>query len=743
LAAHVSSTPRAFIATARSGKGWHGLCEEPELRAALERTFEDHEVWINCPDASMAVDRSLDCLVVGSGFVANWPVNSKAGKRIAYLVVLDQVARGPLSQDQVKAVEDVVAQIADTLSRDCLQRELAGVGERAARAEMMLRLVVDARSCEEALTRMLSTLCEYHDVTVGRIWRLAPDETLHEVSRFVDSRQSAEIYAGLELKQPARVGNSHIAASIHANQPQALHYSGLADTGQYVRLSMAIAAGLRCQISYPIWVQEQRFGVTMVFARDRDDLEEIIADIASLENTIRPILFRKVTEERIWFMAHHDELTQLANRAVFKERLAEEVAAAAARSDGHGLAVLYLDLDGFKLVNDMRGHAGGDKLLAAVAGRLRANIRELDVLARIGGDEFAIIHPSSGQPYAAMQFARRLLKAFAAPFDIEGQPTVVGLSLGIALYPLDGTTPDELERHADAALYAAKQGGRNTLRLFSPKLAVLQQERQLVERDLKDAVERQEFTLDYQPIMQLDDYGGPGTEAGMAVHGLEALLRWTHAIQGPVPPERFIPVAEATGLIVPLGRWVLEAACRAAASWKKPLSVSVNLSPLQFRQAGLARSIESMLTRTGLAPARLDLEVTEGLLLDESGRVMRTMGELQEMGVRMTLDDFGTAHASLSYLRRFPFDQIKIDRSFINGIGRDDATTAIVEAILSLSARLGLEVVAEGVETEEELSRLRAMGCGYVQGFLTGRPVPEAKAAELASGRLESRGISG
>jgi diguanylate cyclase (GGDEF)-like protein len=564
---------------------------------------------------------------------------------------------------------------------------------------------------------------------------LAPDETLHEVSRFIDGRRRAELYYGLELKEPARVGNSHIATSIQENRPQVLRYSTVTNEARYARLALAIASGLRCQISYPIWVQGQRFGVTMVFTTERDDLEEIIADIASLEHTIRPVLFRKVTEERIWFMAHHDALTQVANRVVFNERLAEAVAGA--HGSAEGLAVLYLDLDGFKLVNDTRGHDGGDKLLAAVAARLRANVRERDVLARIGGDEFAIIYPAPGQPNGAVEFARRLLAAFEVPFDIDGQAIVASLSIGIALFPLDGTTPDVLQRHADTALYAAKQGGRNTYCLFAPKLAVRQHERQLIERDLKEAIGREEFTLNFQPIVAVEGSGAGGSP----VRGLEALLRWTHPTQGPVSPGVFIPVAESSGLILPLGRWVLEAACRAAASWAWPLSVSVNLSPLQFRQNGLARQIEGVLAQTGLAAARLDLEVTEGLLLDESGRVMRTMQELREMGVRMTLDDFGTAYASLSYLRRFPFDRIKIDRSFVQGIGHDHATTAIVEAILSLSARLRLTVVAEGVETEAELGQLRAMGCGLVQGFLTGRPVPEAEAAVLAGGVRRAQGV--
>jgi diguanylate cyclase (GGDEF)-like protein len=700
------------------------LDDAPADLARLHRAAMEEDAWIMGVPAALSLRRSTSVDAKALPFMVRWTVFSEAGLWLGWIVMAERAARRALSGDQVLALEDLGAMLREALEQARQHEELVAVTQRAARAEKMLQQVTESVSCEDALTRLLSELCRYHGASVGRIWRLTADETMHEVSRFTAETADEHPYYQLIPTETVRLGNSQTAQSIHANRPTAVNYSEIVDQDQYTLLRGAIAAGLRSQVSYPIWVQQQRFGVALAFTTERTDLAVIVADIASLSNTIRPALFRKVTEERMWFMAHHDDLTQLGNRSVFNERLA--AALEATKAAEQGLALLYMDLDGFKLVNDTRGHEVGDKLLAAVAGRLRASVREGDLVARIGGDEFAVIHPG-GQPYSAVQFARRLLTAVGQPFEIDGQRAVVGMSVGIALCPADGETPDVLQRHADAALYEAKQAGRNTIRLFEPQLAILQQERLLIERDLREAIEREEFTLNYQPIVEAE---------GLAVQGLEALLRWTHRTRGPLPPAKFVALAESTGLILPLGAWALDAACRAAAGWALPLCLSVNLSPLQFRQEGLARQIETVLLRSGLAPARLDLEVTEGLLLDGSEQVMRTMHELREMGVRMTLDDFGTAYASLSYLRRFPFDRIKIDRLFIEGIGRDNATTAIVEALLSLSRRLRLTVVAEGVETEAELAQLRAMGCGLVQGFLTGRPVPEEEAAVLAGGGI-------
>ena len=633
-----------------------------------------------------------------------------------WIAVLDPEPRTGLSDEQLVALRDVAALTAAACVQERRQVALAEMTKRAVRADRMLRLVSEAGTFESALSSLLGELCRHHGAPVGRIWKLIlPEGSMVEVSRFLEHE-----YYSLPPEAPVRSGNSMTAAAIASNEPQTVIYSHVEQPDQFVLMEAAMKSGLASQVSYPIWVQEQRFGISLAFATEREDLDSIVADIASLAHTIRPALFRKVTEERIRYMAHHDDLTQLGNRAVFNECLSEAVDTAT-RGD-HGLALLYLDLDGFKRVNDVRGHEVGDKLLAAVAGRLRAGVREGDTVARIGGDEFAVIQPCNGQPYAALQLAQRLVQMLGVPFEIDGQPSTIGVSIGIALHPADGETPDALLRNADAALYSAKASGRNTCRLFDASLGSVQEEKFLIERDIRDAIENERFSLVYQPICDCQT---------LQVCGLEALLRWDHPTKGMIPPSRFVPIAEASGLILPLGRWALERACADAAAWDKPVCLSVNFSPMQFRQPGLPAEIGAVLARTGLSPARLDLEVTEGLLLDDSGVVLETMHELRAQGIRITLDDFGTAYASLSYLRRFPFDQLKIDMSFVQGMCDDDATLAIVETVLALGERLRLDVVAEGVEEEQELETLRRLGCARVQGYLTGRPMSNERARRM------------
>ena len=663
-------------------------------------------------------------------FLAHLPLLSSEGDRLGFLCVLDPAPRAGLTDTQAGALGDIAGLVAAARAREGRLARLAHATGHALRADRMLRLVAEAATCAEALTSLLGELCRHHGAAVGRIWQLTqPDERLVEVSRFHGDGPDEHPYYRQPPTAPVTCSNSMTAGAIRRNQPHAVIYSQVEQPERFALLAAAVASGLAAQVSYPIWVQDQRFGVALAFSTERTDLAEVVADIASLANAIRPALFRKVAEERIRFVAHHDDLTRLANRLLFQERLNSAIAAAA-RGE-HGLALLYLDLDGFKLVNDTRGHGAGDKLLAAVAARLRENCRECDTTARIGGDEFAVIQPLGSQASAAtaLALAQRLLGAVQQPFDIDGQRVVVGVSIGIALYPTGGDTPDQLLRSADTALYRAKESGRNAFRLFEPAMEVRQLERDLLERDLGDAVDGGHFTLAYQPICDA---------ASLQIRGFEALLRWQHPVRGEVLPGHFVSLAEANGLILPLGRWALETACAAAARWAAPVCLSVNFSPLQFRQPDLAQQVARVLEGAGLPGERLDIEVTEGLLLGNSGMALRTMEALKEQGIRLTLDDFGTAYASLSTLRRFPFDRIKIDKSFVQEMGHDDSSLAIVEAVLLLGARLRLGVVAEGVETEAQLDALRRLGCNLVQGYLTGRPMPEEAAREaVLRGRVE------
>ncbi len=455
-----------------------------------------------------------------------------------------------------------------------------------------------------------------------------------------------------------------------------------------------------------------------VYQRERPDGRTV--EVRSLPlpgggivRTYTDITERKQVEAQIERAALVDDLTGLPNRLSLRQTLQRWL-----QNSGDSVALLYLNIDRFRLLNDARGHETGDRLLAEMAKRLTAAVPPGDVVSRPGGDEFAVLHKLAGGEDDSSALAARLLKLLAEPHVINGLRLTVSVSVGIALAS-PGASTETLLRNADIAMYQAKDAGRNRMCRYEPAMAKAQQEQFQLEQSLREALGSNAFRLAYQPIVSLDSN---------AVVGWEALLRWTDRVRGEVPPQLFIPVAEATGLIVPLGRSVLETACFEAASWPNTCSVAVNLSPAQFQGGGLLQTVQDVLLRSGLAPERLELEVTEGLLLEDTGAVHETMVALRDAGVSLTLDDFGTAHAGLSYLRRFPFDKIKIDRSFVSNLGEDRESDAIVEAILLLGRRLNLRVVAEGVEHEAQLDHLRRMRCPYVQGYLTGRPV----AAEVA-----------
>jgi diguanylate cyclase (GGDEF)-like protein/PAS domain S-box-containing protein len=426
--------------------------------------------------------------------------------------------------------------------------------------------------------------------------------------------------------------------------------------------------------------------------------------------TYADITARSAAEALLGIAASHDQLTGLVNRNGFGAR--RDAAVAAARRDGGKLAVLCLDLDRFKTVNDTHGHDAGDKLLVLVSQRMRETARSTDVVARLGGDEFAIILESTDLT-CAEQICRRLLDSIRAPYTIDGKIVRIGVSIGVSIYPADANSAEQLLRNADMALYKAKASGRDTWCAYAIEDGQREHARMALELDFRTAVATGQFSLVYQPICE--------AVTGSPV-AFEALVRWNHPTSGVISPAEFIPIAEETGLIIPLGRWIIETACAEAATWAVPMRIAVNLSPAQFRESELVLFIREVLSRTGLSPARLELEVTEGLLLDDADNVVKTMQELRAMGIRMILDDFGTAHSNLSYLRGFPFEAVKIDRSFVSTLSTDRQARALVEAILAMARALGLEVVGEGVESQEQLAMLRQLQCRFVQGYLLGRP---------------------
>ena len=435
--------------------------------------------------------------------------------------------------------------------------------------------------------------------------------------------------------------------------------------------------------------------------------------------THEDITERRLAEQQLAHMARHDPLTGLSNRAAFREAADRE---SARRLPGNSVAVLCLDLDHFKHVNDTFGHATGDALLCAVASRLRGAIRASDMAIRLGGDEFAIVQVGVDQPSQAADLAARLIDILSSPFDLGVHQVIVGTSVGIAYSQAYGADTDALLKSADMALYRAKADGRGTYRFFEPEMNDQAQARHALERGLRTALTNNELELFFQPILNART---------QALTKFEALIRWRHPQRGLVQPAEFIPLSEDIGLIVPFGQWVLQEACRAAAKWPDTISVAVNLSPVQFKEPNLVYVVSQALQASGLSPDRLELEITETVLLKNTTAVMHTLRRLRDLGVRISLDDFGTGYSSISYLRTFPFDTIKIDRSFVHDIGSGTSSLAIVNAIVTLGEALGMSVTAEGVETCEQLRTLRAERCTDVQGYLFSAPVPSADVPAL------------
>jgi diguanylate cyclase (GGDEF)-like protein/PAS domain S-box-containing protein len=441
---------------------------------------------------------------------------------------------------------------------------------------------------------------------------------------------------------------------------------------------------------------------------------------------IEDVTDRKRAEARIAHLAHHDALTELPNRAAFNECLAATIERAAAAGDSFG--VMCIDLDRFKEVNDVFGHPVGDQLLCSVSQRMQS-VSEGAFVGRLGGDEFVVITANGPQPEFAERLAERIFKALIPGFVIDGCRLQVGVSIGVAIYPSDGKDIGTLMGNADAALYRAKADGRGTIRFFQAEMDKRLRDRRALQHDLRGAITNNELMIDFQPI---------ALTSGEIV-GFEALARWDHPTRGLVSPDIFIPIAEESDVVLVIGEWILRETCREAASWPRPLQVAVNLSPAQFRHGDLPELVHSVLLETGLAPERLHLEITEGVLIHDVSRGMSILRRLKSLGVRIAMDDFGTGYSSFAYLQAFPFDKIKIDKSFVERIGRQPQSEAIVRAAIVLGHGLNLAVVAEGVETPEQHEFLSREGCDQVQGYLVGKPLAIASYADVVGAAWPER----
>jgi diguanylate cyclase (GGDEF)-like protein len=480
---------------------------------------------------------------------------------------------------------------------------------------------------------------------------------------------------------------------------------------------------------------EQAAAATAIHTREATAFTQQLMDGRTVAVSQRPmqdggwvavhedITERQRAEAKIAHLARHDMLTNLPNRLLFREHL--ENAFDRIQPD-RGFAVHCLDLDHFKTVNDTLGHPIGDELLKLVAARLTEAVSAADFVARIGGDEFAVVQANVARPEQCSQLASRIVGQISRPYDIDGRHIVIGTSVGIAIAPNDGANPDVLLKNADMALYLSKGDGRGTHRFFEGEMDKRLQSRRALELDLRKAITDGEFELYYQPILYL--------QTGK-VTGFEALLRWNHPERGLITPAEFIPLAEETGLILPLGEWVLRTACAQAARWPQPVGVAVNLSAAQFKGRNLVQMALSALAASGLAAGRLDLEITESVLLQGEANTLAVLHQLREGGIQISMDDFGTGYSSLAYLRNFPFDKIKIDRSFVRDMLVRKDCLAIVRAVVGLARSLGITTIIEGIETKEQLDTARAEGCDEGQGFLFSRPMPEREVAEFLAKR--------
>jgi diguanylate cyclase (GGDEF)-like protein/PAS domain S-box-containing protein len=567
------------------------------------------------------------------------------------------------------------------------------------------------------------------DVTARKQAEARMQQLSRAVEQTADSIVITDKRGAIEYVNQAFEQITGYSASEALGQTPRLVKSGVHDAEFYRRLWATIERG---EVFRDVLVNRRRNGELYFEEKTITPLRDEAGEITHYISTGKDITERMQVQERLQYLAHHDALTELPNRVLFMDRLTH----ALTRAQWHErvVAVLFLDLDRFKYINDTFGHNVGDKFLQHMAARLKSCVREGDTVARLGGDEFALLLEDVGQVADIAPVADKLLAALAAPFVLEGREFFVTTSIGISLYPADGVDGQTLLKHADTAMYRAKDLGRNNYQFYSADLSAKAFERLTLETSLRRALERDEFLLYYQPQVDIKS---------QRLIGVEVLIRWRHPELGVVSPTQFIPLAEETGLIVPIGEWVLRSACTQARAWRAAGlgfgSITVNISGRQFADPALAARIGQVLSDTKLDAGLLELEITESVVMHDPQSAVHTLEQLNAMGVRIAIDDFGTGYSSLAYLKRYPIDTLKVDQSFVRDVTHDPNDASIVQAIIAMARSMQLRVIAEGVETEEQLTFLRTHGCEAVQGYLFSRPVPAEEARELiARGRFSS-----
>jgi diguanylate cyclase (GGDEF)-like protein/PAS domain S-box-containing protein len=606
--------------------------------------------------------------------------------------------------------------------RDINDRKLAVL--RLTVEHGVTQLVAGATDPNEVMPGIIEAMCTGLSFECGSHWSLDKDGALIQanaswgentpgIAEFLALTRKMSVPSGVDLPGRAWAGHEPLV---------------LTDVGSeqgFSRTTAALQAGLRGALALPIMAAGRTFGVIELFGAEAIQPDEaLIQLLKSLSAQIGQSFQRKLAEDQLRFIATHDSLTDLPNRSLFNERLRHALHQSTRYS--RGIAVMFIDMDRFKVVNDSLGHGAGDRLLQDSAKRLAECLRESDTVARLGGDEFVVMIENFTAPKDAIAVAQKVLASLARPFFVDGQEFLMSASIGISTFPDDGKDAETLLKNADIAMYRAKDQGRNNYQFYSAQMNKHTFERLAMESSLRRAVERNEFLLHYQPKLDL--------RTGVIV-GVEALVRWQHPDWGMVSPAQFIPLAEETGLIVQIGEWVLNAACEQNKRWRDqgipPLRVAVNLSARQFAQKTLLSDIAKTIAQSGLTPECLELEITESLVMTNPEHATEILHKLKAMGISLSIDDFGTGYSSLAYLKRFPIDCVKIDRSFIKDIPTEADDMAITKGVIALAHSLRLKVVAEGVETVEQQDFLRSNGCDEMQGYLFSKPLPAEEVTTL------------